>query len=88
MRKNILGRPLQFLKFTNTTCRIDNLWYNNRKAFIIFYFKSFFSPLARQPKNMTDYTIAASHLWYNNRKAFIILISSRFSRRWRGNRKT
>jgi hypothetical protein len=34
-------------------------------ALIIFDFKSFSSPLARQPENMTNYTISPAALWYN-----------------------
>ena len=37
----------------------------NAEALIIFDLTPFFSPLARQPKNMANYTISPLALWYN-----------------------
>ena len=40
-------------------------WYNKRNCAYYIAFRSFFSPLTRQPKNVTNYTTAALRLWYN-----------------------
>ena len=41
------------------------IWYNKRSCAYYIAFRSFFSPLTRQPKNVTNYTTAALRLWYN-----------------------
>ena len=38
------------------------------EALIIFDLTPFFSPLARQPKNMANYTISPSAIWYNKKR--------------------
>ena len=40
-------------------------WYPNGTDAVMIRFKSFFSPLARHPKNMTLYAIRALRVWYH-----------------------
>ena len=53
--------------FSNFLCSPDKLWYNSRRAAIMLLFQSFFSPLMRQPKKLTHYTIPAALSWYNHK---------------------
>lgn len=59
---------MQGVLFTHRWKRIEKqtgAWYNSRRA-VIMISMPFFPPLARQPKNMANYTPCAAHTWYND----------------------